>query len=762
MRPQGAVHSGWEVLCDGRYHRMTKRIEDPRLLRGEGMYAGDARAHGLLHLALVRSPLARAKVVSVDVEAARRMPGVVTVLTADDLPDAALLMQDWVPADLTDHRRPVLVRAEVASLGDALAAVVAESEYQAHDAAQAVVLDLDPLGSALLPADLAGTEPGPAAPQLARTQRFQFGDAETAFARAAAVVRRRLRMGRVQGGAMEPRASFAVSAQGRLFVRASTQSVYNVRAEIARRLQLAEDQVRVVAEDVGGGFGPKGTVYPEDILVAFVAWQLGRPVRWVATRSEDGATTAQAHGTDLDLELAADAEGRILGLRGEIVHDAGPYATAGVNQPYNFVTHMISAYRLPALDLTSRAYFTNTVVTGFVRGGGRPVGNFAIERMLDALAAEVGKDAVEIRRLNVIHADEMPYATGLDLGGRTMVYDSGDYPALLEAAWSEIERERPGEEPAPASRLQGVGVAMCVEQSGFGNREPARAQLGADGLVHLHLGSTPQGQGHRTMAALLFAERLGWPLERVVVHLADTDQSPPGGLTAGSRSAMHVGNAVAMAANGMRDRLLELAAAHLEVDPADLEIEAGQARVRGVPARIVELSSLVPAGGIELQEHWLTDEPAAYSAACHACRVRVDQETGAVEVVRYVISHDVGRMLDPEQAEGQIHGGWAHGLGMALLEESLFDADGAHLSSSFLDYRIPAPPEVASPLALLSQDHPSPNNPEGLKGIGENGTIPVPACVAQAVEDALRQVNPRARIQAVPISAEEVLAQLRG
>jgi len=742
----------------------NRRVEDRRLLLGRGRYAGDMNSSAMLHLAVVRSTLARGRIVEIDTARAAALPGVVAVWTWADLPASARTMSDWLAPDLAHRARPVLAESEVRCVGDALAVVLAEDEYVAHDAVDLVGVVIDEVAASALPTAGRAHAPRPEAEvlELARRHNFEFGDVDGEFARAACVVRAHLGASRICGAAMEPRAAWAERVGERLTVRASTQSVFNVRAEIARRLGLEEQAVRVLAEDVGGGFGPKGTVYPEDVLVALAAWSSGRPVRWVASRIEDGMTTVHAHGTELDLELAADADGRLRALRGHILHDAGAYGTSGVNQPNNFVTHLISTYHLPALRIEADAMFTDTAPTGFVRGGGRPLGNFGIERMIDRLAHELELDPIEVRRRNLIQPHQMPHSTGLVLGGREMVYDSGDYPALLDAALDAVNG--PGgrdQAQAGAGSVRGLGVACCVEQSGFGSGEPARIQITPDGVAHLHLGCTPQGQGHRTMAALLLAERLGWALDRVEVHLADTDVSAAGGLTAGSRSAMHVGNAVALAATTARSRILDLASAALEADARDLVLEAGAVSVRGVPAMRVEVGQLVPAGGLSIEERWDAPNPSAYSSACHAALVEVDTATGLVTVLRYAIAYDVGRVLNPLTATGQLHGGWMHGLGMALLEEAIYDPDGGFRSASFLEYLVPSPPEGAVDLRLISLSTPTPSNPEGIKGIGENATIPVPACIANAVENAIRQLNPMAAVTSIPITPDEVLAQLR-
>jgi carbon-monoxide dehydrogenase large subunit len=437
-------------------------------------------------------------------------------------------------------------------------------------------------------------------------------------------------------------------------------------------------------------------------------------------------------------------------------HDAGAYASSGAGQPEIIVPHMMSAYVLPALRIDAEVLFTNSTPSGFIRGGGRPLGNFAIERMMDRLAAELRLDPAELRRRNLIQPGQMPYDTGYPEGKRTVVYDGGDYPKLLDMALDGIDygsvRASQANGERGDGRLLGLGLACCVESSGFGRGEPARVRLEKDGRARLWIGSTPQGQGHRTIAAQMLADRLGWPLERIEVTAADTRGMPSAELTAGSRSAMHVGNATALAAAAARQRLLESAAEVLEADPADLVLEDGHVSVRGVPGRAIGVTEAIPEEGIEVLEKWDTRSSTAYSSGCHAALVAIDPETGSVELLRYAIAHDTGRPVNAMLVEGQMHGGLAHGLGYALFEEAVYLPDGTFVTPSFLDYTIASAPELASPLELMPLVTPTEANPEGIKGAGESGTIPVPAAVANAVEDAIRQADPQAAVDAIPIT----------
>ena len=735
-----------------------RRREDPHLVTGRGRYAGDIHLPGLAHVVFARSAQPHAAIRSIDVEAARAMPGVIAVWTAADLPETAKALADFMPRGVTVRPRTVLSIGEVNYVGEAFAAVVAETAYQAADAAEAVFADLDPLpGVGTLAAALADgaavVHAGADSNEAGGYERA-FGDVEAAFGEGAVIIRESFRVPRIAGAAMEPRAVTAESDGTRLRVWTSTQHTYGVRDRLAEMLALEKAAIEVLAEDVGGGFGPKAQVYPEEVVTALAALRLKRPVSWVATRSEDTATTVHAHGSIFEVDLAADPDGKLRGLRGRMWHDIGAFPASGPAQPGLMIAHMLSAYRLPALHLQATLIHTNAASTGFVRGGGRPVGNFVIERLMDRMARRLGLDPAEIRRRNLVEAAQMPFDTGFPAGRQTVIYDSGDYPALLAAALEEIGyrqvREEQAAGPRADGRYRGVGIACCVESSGFGS-EQARVHVGRDGIATAYIGSTPQGQGHLTTTAQVVAERLGWPLERVRVVAGDTRAVEHGEMTAGSRTAVQVGNASSLAAQSARRWLLEHAAEKLEADVADLLLEDGVVSVKGAPSSSIPAAEVVPEAGLDVIETFQPPLPNAYSSGCHAAVVDVDPTTGSVEIVRYVIAHDTGRAINPLLVEGQLQGGYAHGLGYALFEELIYQPDGGFQTASFLDYTIASAPELTVEPRLLAMGTPTPANPEGFKGAGESGTVPVPAAIANAVEDAIRQLRPEAVINELPI-----------
>jgi len=738
-----------------------RRVEDERLITGQGRYAGDIKLDGLVHIAFCRSTLAHARIGAIDRSAAIGMPGVIAVWTADDLPEVAAGLSDFGPTGIEQRGRPILNRDEVNYVGEAYAMVVAESAYQAQDAAEQVAPDFDPLpgvgdvtsataqGAPTVHADMKSN--------IAQSASTTYGDIKSAFAPDRVMAKIRLTTARVAGAAMEPRTVTATPdpESGGIKMWTSTQNVFGVKGAVASTLGIEEDKVRVLAEDVGGGFGAKGSVFPEEVLTALAAWRLKKPARWVASRSEDGATTAQGHGSVIELELAADRNGKLSGLRGQLIHDVGAYAGSGTGQPGIIVGHMISAYVLPAMDVAHQLVYTNAVPSGFIRGGGRPLGNYGMERVMDRLARKLNLEPAELRRRNLIQPEQIPYTTGFPAGRSGYVYDSGDYPRLLELALDTL-----GPEPETADgRLVGMGVACCVESTGFGRGEPAKIRLSKGGIANVYVGSTPQGQGHETMVALVVAERLGWPFEKIRVTAGDTQHVPFALLTAGSRSAVMVGSAAAKAGASMRKLVLERAGDALEADVQDMVLEDGVIGVRGAPARQIPATDVLPDEGLEAFESFDPKRPLAFSSGCHAVAVAVDSETGQVEVLRYVIAHDTGKPINPVTLEGQLHGGYAHGLGYALYEAAIYDADGSYRTASFLDYTIVSTGEVGEPV-LVHIETPTDANPEGFKGAGESGTIPVPAAIANAVEDALRKRRPDAVVDRLPITSDRIVELL--
>lgn len=737
-----------------------RRTEDARLVVGGGCFAGDVRLPGQAYMAVRRSHLAHAVVEHLDVSAAKAMPGVLGVFTAGDLPlTARFLFDNLLPPALATMGRPVLANDEVHHIGEPVAVVVADSPYLAQDAVDAIHVQLRPLPAC----GTLGTAMAPGAPlvhgslgtNLVGLGVDGFGDVEAGFGPGAVVVSARLEMGRVSGSAIEPRASTAAVRNGQIALWASTQAVYRVRDMVAKALDVKLDDVVVRAQDVGGGFGPKGRRYPEDLLIVWAARHLGRPIQWIASRSEDAVSSTHAHGSIFELELAAEPDGRLRALRGVLWHEIGAYPSIGVLLAGSIIRNMLCTYRLPALAIEAVGVFTNTTPTGTVRGGPGPEGNFAIERMMDVLAGRLGIDPAEVRRRNLIPNDLHPYT--VRLANSQFTVDSGDFPNLLREAVRLIGP--PGNEDD--GKLHGIGIAMGVELAAdLFRSEAARVQMHKDGTVNVFVGSSPQGQGHETMATQIVADRLGWPLERIKVTAGDTRWLARGGPTATSRSAVSVGNAVSLAARSVRQALLEAAASALGTAAVDLEVTGGyiRARVDGEPIR--PAIDFIPHGGIDVIEEWRATSDAPSPSSCHAVEVAVDAGTGAVELKRYVVAYDAGILINPLIVEGQLCGGIAHGVGYGLLEQAVYSADGILRTSTFGDYMLASPAEVAFDPQLMSCPTSTASNPEGFKGAGELGTIGAAAAIASAVESALRQLSPRVRITEVPIRSETIVRLL--
>jgi aerobic carbon-monoxide dehydrogenase large subunit len=733
----------------------VRRREDLALVTGRGRYAGDLRFPGLLYAAVCRSTSPHGLLTAVDFDVVRSMPGIVAAFTADDLPEIHGVLVDAAFPDSHLVGRPVLARDRVRYVGEPVAVVVATDPYVAADAAGAVFIDielLDGVGdvlAALKPGSPSLHPPheGNVSGRLVRA----LGDVDAAFANASHVIRNRVRLARVAGGYLEPRACCAKwdEATDQWEMWSSTQWVYGVRDRVAEMLGVEKGRIRVRAENVGGGFGPKGAIYPEEILVAALARRLGHPVQWVAGRSEDTSSSMQAHGDVFEVEAAVDGAGHIQGLKAHLLHDMGAYAGPGTAVAGTITNHLICAYRIRAFRFEIDLVYTNSVPTGFIRGGGREVGNFAIERTIDQIASELALDPVEVRRRNLIGVDEMPYDTGLGV-----IYDGGDYAALLDGVTAAV-----GYEELRSDGTIGVGVAMSVERTGIGAGEEARVTIHADGTARAHLGSSPGGQGHDTTFAQVVATRLGWPLDRVHVMSGDTETVTRSSVTAASRSAFEVGNAAALAGVAARRRLLEMGAELLEADPADLVVTPEGVHVQGSPGRSVALREILGEGPLEVLETFKA--PPAYASACHAAVVEIDRETGSVRVVRYVIGHDSGRSINPLLVEGQLHGGYAHGLGYALFEEAVYTQDGNFVSPSFLDYLIPGAPEVEVVPQMVKVESEIFGNPEGFKGVGESATIPAAAAIAGAVENALRKLGSNAVVSEIPITPERLFILIR-
>ncbi len=753
---------------------------------------------GLLHAAGVRSPHARARIRSIDVSRARAHRGVRLVLTAAELGALNQPTPLLIPhPELTHPRTPQpLAVDEVRYAGELVALVVADDRYLAEDAARLIDVEYEPL-PAVVELQAAGADGSPRVHadvpgnRAARVVQ-RVGDPDAAFGRAAHVFRERLTIERSCGSPLETRGVVADydARTGMLRAWISTQAPLPIKNGLARLFGLPEFKVEVIAPDVGGGFGTKIMLfYPEEILIPAAAIRLSRAVKWIEDRSEHLTSSSQERGQLHEVEVATDEGGRILALRDRFLHDAGAYTPYGIIVPLITSTQLPGPYRLRHYHVEFEVRYTNKVMVTPYRGAGRPHGAFVMERMIGRIARELGVEPSEVRRRNFIQPDEFPWDVGLTFqdGGPTR-YDSGDYPAGLEMALERIglPKFRARQRAARAEgRHLGLGVACYVEGTGIGPYEGAHVRVEPSGSVYVATGLTTQGQGHQTTFAQIAAEALGCDPANVTVVTGDTSRFNWGAGTFASRALVTAGNAVATAAGKVRDKALRLAADLLEVGLHDLEVRDGAVSVKGVPDRRLALGALATvanpiryAYGKEAAEAALRlvkprqgavlrdgEEPgleargyyapphATFASGCHAAVVEVDVETGVVRFLEYVVQHDCGRIVNPTIVEGQIHGGVAQGIGGALYEKLSFDAAGQPLTRTFMEFHIPAATEVPS-MDVVHLETLSPLNPLGVKGVGEAGAIPVPALVAEAVEDALAPFG--VCVSEMPLSPERI------
>jgi carbon-monoxide dehydrogenase large subunit len=755
----------------------VRRREDPRLVTGRGRYVGDVALPGMLHVAVARSPHAHARIVRIDAEASRRSAGVVHVLLPADVAAYERLPLLVPHSSLVNPACPELLPREIVSYpGQGVACVVAESAAQAEDALEALAIEYEAL-PAVASMDDALRGDGPrvhAAGNVAARYSQRVGDVAGALASADVVLRERFALHRGAGMAMETRGIAARwdSDLAQMTVWSTTQSPQILRRILARYLGLGEHAVRVVTRDIGGGFGPKGIVYPEDILIPLLARRLGRPVRCLETRHEHLLAATQERDQRHEVLLGLTRDGRIVALRDSFVHDCGAFVSWGIIVPLITSVSVPGPYRVPNYEVTLTALYTNRVPVTPVRGAGRPQAVFVMERMLDLAAERLGLDRVAIRERNLIQPHEFPYDVGIvSRDNSPRRYDSGNYPECLRRAaeavgWTGFAAER--ERARAEGKALGIGLALFVEDTGLGPYEGIRVRVDPGGGVFVFSGASSQGQAHETTLAQIVADGLSMSIEQVTVVPGDTDGIPQGVGTFASRVAVLAGTSAAHAAAEVRKKALAVAAAELEAAPEDLTIEDGVISVRGAPGRGLSLAAVaaiasaprpgyaLPGGmdpGLEASG-FVRVLQSTYSSGAHAAVVEVDRETGAVRIVRYVAVDDCGVMINPMIVEGQVHGGIAHGIGNALLEEIVYDASGQMMTGTLMDYALPRASDVPS-LEVLHVVTPSPLNPLGVKGAGEGGTLPAPAAIANAIADALSARG----IREMPLTRERVWGQ---
>jgi carbon-monoxide dehydrogenase large subunit len=747
-----------------------RRKEDPRMITGRGRYVDDIVVPGALWMAVVRSPEAHARIVSIDTSAAEERGDVVGVFTGQDLAGDFVgpLPMVWAPPGVeikTPEHWPLALGA-VKHVGDPVAVVLGTDRYSVADAAEDVLVEYDPLPVVTDP-EAALTDGSPLVWEqfgTNRTHEFKLagGDIDAALAEADVVVEQRLVNHRTAGAAIEPRGVLADPHADAVTLYSSTQIPHIARFVLCLVTGIPEDKLRIIAPDVGGGFGSKLQVYPEEALAVVLSRRLGRPIKWIESRSENMTTTHHGRDQINYVTLGAKRDGKLTGCRARIIADLGAYQLALTPFiPELGFPVMGGCYKIPAIDLTFEGVFTNKFATDAIRGAGRPEATYWIELTMDKLADELGIDRLELRRKNFIGKEEFPFTTALGI-----TYDSGDYHATLDRLLERFDLDgfrREQSEQRDHGIYRGVGFSTWVEVCGLAPSrivgpqgvgiqaafwESAMVRVHPSGSATVYTGTSPHGQGHDTTMAQIAADRLGLDPQQIEVIHGDTDQGPWGWDTYGSRTLSVGGEAVARAAERVQDKAKQICAALLEAAPEDIELADGTFRVRGSPDKFKTMAEIAGAAHIPPQELPTDIEPgleatSAYDPenfvfpfGAHACVVDVDPETGKVTVVRYVAVDDCGPAINPMLIDGQVHGGVVHAIGQALYEQVVYDENGQLITGTFVDYALPTAAELPS-FETDRLETPSPVNSLGVKGIGEAGTIAATPAVTAAVLDAL-------------------------
>jgi aerobic carbon-monoxide dehydrogenase large subunit len=746
------------------------RKEDPRLLTGRGRFGDDVVAEGQLWARVVRSPVAHGRIAGIDLTQARAAPGVVSVATAADLPPGLRIPVRLAvkELDLSPFLQPVLAADVVRYVGEPVAVVVATDPYAAEDAAELADVDIEDL-PAVTGADDVAAEFG-----------LGYGDVDAAFLTAAHVVRTEISIGRHTGMPLEPRSLLAVPdpAAGSLSLYGMTKVPVFNRGVLAGMLGLAEEAIRAHAIDAGGGFGVRGEFYPEDFLIPWLALRQGRPVKWTEDRAEHLLAVNHSRQQRHRIAAAFDGSGRLLALTDDVLHDNGAYVrTHGVVVPELTLAMLPGPYRVPAYRGRVRVVLTSKTPCGTYRAPGRFEGTTAREQLLDVAADQIGLDRAEIRMRNLLGPDELPHARMYSALGTDVILDTGDYPGLLASALDEASRLGYGDLAASAGSRpdarRGTGVALYLEKSGLGPHETADVLVDRDGIVTVLSGGTSLGQGIETVLAQVAADTIGVSPDDVRVINGDTSLQPHGGGSFASRSTVVAGSAVYLAATDVRKQALSIAARMLEAAAADLDLRDGQISVLGDARAAVSLAHVARAaaqhdGGTRNGDHAglaarrrFDVAHMTYPYGVHIAVVEVSRQTGQVTVLRYLVTCEVGRAVNPDLVEGQVRGGVAQGIGGALFEELRYDDAGQPLAASFMEYRMPTAAEVPAVDVLVAQDHPAPGNPLGVMGAGEGGISACGGAIACAVRDALGLAGSVGRLPLTPARVRG-LAELAG
>jgi carbon-monoxide dehydrogenase large subunit len=740
----------------------VERIEDLRFLRGRGQYVDDLAREGMLHAAILRSPIGHGRLRGVDASAARTMPGVHAVITARDIgtPVPSIPLRLWPLPQLERFEQPVIAETKVRYVGEALAVVLADSAALAEDALDAIEFDIEPLpavpdrvvagrGESLL-IDAHGSN-------LAITYNARKGDAEAAFRDAPYVRRERLAVQRHMALTMEPRGLLAEwdGTRGKLTVSGAAKVPFFNRRILAKLIGLSEEAVDLIENDVGGGFGARGEFFPEDFLIPVAAKHIGRPVKWTEDRREHLLTMSHAREMDCEIELACRRDGTILGLRGKVFVDVGAYfKTNGTVSPRNVAQFLSGPYRVPTIAIDSLAYLTNKAPIGTYRGPGRFEADFFRERLFDLAADELGIDRVEFRRRNLVGEHEMPYPIAtVSPPEKKEEFDSGDYHTVLDRCLQEFDWAEKAKVQGKLidGRYHGLGIGCFIEGGAAGPRENARIAVEADGSVAVYVGSTAVGQGLETILSQIAADALELPMERIRLLHGSTTYVKEGFGSYHSRSTVMGGSAIVLAAEALRGRLREAAASRLGCAAGEVALADGGAT--SPDGRSLGWGELAGDGALAVEETFANHKH-TYSGGTAAAHVAVDPRTGRIEVLDFLIVEDVGRIVNPLTLKGQVIGSVVQGLGGAILEHLVYDENAQLLTGSLADYQIPSATDFPNIRAIVLQLKPSPINPLGVKGAGEGGIIPAGGVIANAVAAALKPFGAEPR--ELPLSPSRV------
>ena len=740
------------------------RLEDPPLVTGRGLFAADVSFPNQLHMRVVRSPLPHARILSVDVADARGAPGVVAIWTGDDIADVPPIdFRDDRVEPLVPHRQPILARGRVRYVGEPMAVVFADTPYRAEDAAERVVLGLDELPTVMSadddPIEIDGRSTEPMVIEKS------YGDLEEAFRAAHAVVEVDVAIGRHSAVPLETRGAIGRydATRDMLELHGAAKVPHRNREQLAKILSRPLSSINLFEGHVGGGFGVRGELYPEDVLVCLAAIRLGRPVKWIEDRHEHFVAANHSRQQRHKIRAAVDREGRILGMEDVFFHDQGAYVRTHGARVVDLTAGMLPGpYRVPTYRAAGHYRLTNKTPAATYRSPGRYESTFARERLMDAVAQQLGLDRIAVRRVNLVDKSEMPFERPLTALGDEVVLDSGDYAGLLDKTLKQLDWDNLLSQIAArrrAGELAGLGFAMFVEKSGLGPTDGVNISVDPTGAVEVVTGGSSLGQGFETAMAQICADALGVDYRRITVVHGRTDRIDHGVGAHATRATVLTGSATHVAALKLRDAALAAASPLLQTPADDLTIINGR-----VQRKVEPLGPSITLGELAVRqplsaEGWFRTEHMAYPYGVHVAVVKIDRDTGGLRVERYLIAYDVGRAVNPKMVEGQLVGGFAQGLGGAVSEEFVYDQSGAPTSTTFADYLVLSAHEIPPVEILLTEDAPSPLNPLGLKGAGEGGVNAVGATIASAIDDALQRPGAVTRLPVTPMRLRELIRQ---